>query len=286
VADQFGNGRRVLPYGNSASSAFHRLHPRTDQKVGAMEEHPKQSVAAIEVVAPGTQNDKETKAYSIGTLVRNREKYEAMRDTFLNNGFSGQDCEYLFVDNTREGEQTSAYRGLNAILNAAHGTYVILCHQDVQIFDDNRTVLDDRLAEMDRIDPNWAVVGNAGCNGLGEVFMRITDPYEKDQHRGSLPAKVVSLDENFIVARRDARLAFSNDLCGFHFYGTDICLNADVRGYTAYVINFHLKHLSGGKLNDEFYKAKEVFKDKWTKALRRRSIKTTCTELFYLDGGS
>ena len=57
----------------------------------------------------------------------------------------------------------------------------------------------------------------------------------------------MSLDENFIVVRGDARIGFSNDLSGYHFYGADICLNAAVAGWNAYVIDFHLAPPVGGK---------------------------------------
>jgi hypothetical protein len=242
----------------------------------------KQPQSAIEVVAPGAPPNEVTITYSIGTLVRDSAQYEAMRNTFLSSGFSGPDCEYLFVDNMRE-KQTSAYCGLNSILNAARGIYVILCHQDVRIIADNRAVLDTRLAELHRLDLNWGVAGNAGGISPENLAIRITDPHGENQHVGNLPAKAISLDENFIVVRRDARLGFSNDLSGFHFYGTDICLNADVRGYSAYVIDFHLHHLSGGQLSAEFFESKKAFEAKWTRALRQRSVRTTCCE-FCLEG--
>jgi hypothetical protein len=247
-----------------------------------MTESLEQPQAVIEVVAPGIPGNDAMIAYSIGTLVSDHAQYEAMRNTFLSGGFSGPNCEYLFVDNVRE-NQTSAYCGLNAILNAARGTYVILCHQDVRIIADNRAMLDARLAELHRLDPDWGVAGNAGGIGPNKLAIRITDPHGENQRVGDLPAKVVSLDENFIVVRRDARLGFSYDLSGFHFYGTDICLNADVRGYNAYVIDFHLHHLSGGQLSAAFYESKKTFEAKWTRALRRRSVQTTCAQ-FRLKG--
>jgi hypothetical protein len=36
-------------------------------------------------------------------------------------------------------------------------------------------------------------------------------------------------------------------ISGFHFYGADICLHAHQMGHSAYVIDFHLEHLSPGK---------------------------------------
>ena len=232
----------------------------------------------IEIQAPDFSQKNRQVQYSIGTLVRNRSEYDAMRATFVRGGFDNTNSEYLFIDNTKL-NQTCAYRGLNLILNAARGDYVILCHQDVRLLSDNRTVLETRLAQLDTMDPRWALAGNAGGTATTEIAIRITDPHGSNQHIGMLPAKVVSLDENFIIVRREARLRFSNDLSGFHFYGADICLHADINGYNSYVIDFHLEHLGSGTLNADFFKAQNAFEAKWTHALRRRVIRTTCTEV-------
>ena len=55
-----------------------------------------------------------------------------------------------------------------------------------------------------------------------------------------------ALDKNFLVVRRDANLAVSADLKGFHLHGTDICIVARLLGYTAYVVDFQLRHVSSG----------------------------------------
>jgi hypothetical protein len=88
---------------------------------------------------------------------------------------------------------------------------------------------------------------------------------------------VTTLDENFLVVRRAARIGFSRDLSGFHFYGADLCLAADVMGYTSYVIDFHLRHLSPGRKCGDFYAAEAAFCAKWGRALRARWLQTTCS---------
>ena len=84
--------------------------------------------------------------YTIASLVTNREHYTAMLASFRAGGFEDSRCEYIFVDNTGE-LQTDAYRGLNALLNAARAPIVILCHQDVRLLSDGRKSLDQRLAD-------------------------------------------------------------------------------------------------------------------------------------------
>lgn len=241
-------------------------------------EHPGTTKPPVIYRPEGQAGPAEDIRFSIGTLVNDRAQYEQMRSSFKAGGFDAPTCEYLFIDNTGV-EQTCAYRGLNAILNAARGRHVILCHQDVRLLRDTRDTLVARLTELSAHDPDWALAGNAGGVSPGTLAIRITDPHGADQHVGQLPARAMSLDENFIVVRRDARIGFSQDLSGFHFYGADICLNADIMGFSAYVVDFHLVHLSGGRKNLAFEEMEAAFRAKWSRALAPRWMQTTCSLL-------
>ena len=218
--------------------------------------------------------------YTIATLVTDPSQYEVMKQSFIDFGFD--DSEFLKIDNTGE-RQTCAYNGLNHMLNQATGDIVILCHQDVRLFDDGRADLDACLDNLDETDPSWAVAGNAGGVAPGKLALRITDPHGVDQNIGTFPCRVSAVDENFIVVRRDARIGFSYDLSGFHFYGTDICMMANVAGRSAYVIDFHLAHLSAGNKDASFDEMEVAFREKWGAALGARWIQTTCS-LLYVSG--
>lgn len=222
----------------------------------------------------------EGRSYTIATLVTDPVQYDAMLTSFAKFGFS--DSEFLKIDNCGD-KQTCAFSGLNHMLNEAQGDFVILCHQDVRLFEDGRTELDACLDELDQLDPLWAVAGNAGGVAPGQLSIRITDPHGVDQHVGDLPSRVHTVDENFIVVRRASRIGFSHDLTGFHFYGADLCMMAATAGLTAYVIDFHLAHLSAGKKDETFDKMETAFKKKWGRALSARWLQTTCS-LVYLSG--
>ncbi len=241
-------------------------------------EHPNAARPPVIVRPYGQPGPDDDIRFSICTLVNDRAQYEQMRASFKAGGFEAPGCEYMFIDNTGT-DQTCAYRGLNAMLNAARGRHVILCHQDVRLLTDRRDTLVARLAALDLVDPAWALAGNAGGVSPGTLAVRITDPHGADQRVGHFPARVMSLDENFIVVRRDARIGFSADLSGFHFYGADICLNADIMGHSAYVIDFHLVHLSAGKKNGAFDEMEHRFRAKWSRALAPRWMQTTCSLL-------
>jgi hypothetical protein len=234
--------------------------------------------SAPNVLTAAAYGGKGTPRYSVGTLVTNLEQYAAMRASFAAHGFDGATTEFLYLDN-RGADQTGAYRGLNALLHAARGRHVVLCHQDVLLIGDGAAALERCLDDLDRRDANWALAGNAGGTGPGALVMRISDPHGTDRRMGDMPVRVMSLDENFIVVKRSARVGCSADLEGFHFYGADLCLNADVAGYSAWVIDFHLKHLSGGRKSADFFAAEAAFRRKWNHALRPRWMQTTCALL-------
>ena len=152
---------------------------------------------------------------------------------------------------------------------------------------DDRQILERRLAELQGRDPAWAVAGNAGAKwagGLPHTALRISD--DAGEHStGNFPVEVDSLDENFIVVQRTANLCLSHNLTGFHFYGTDICRLAQLLGRTAWVIDFHLFHKSQGKLDDEFYEARNRLIRKYARALRGGMVQTVCTRV-YLSGNA
>ena len=181
--------------------------------------------------------------FSICTLVTRPAQYNDMLHSFAAAGFG--DCEFLTIDNSN-GNTLDGYQGANYFLAHASGKHIIICHQDIVLDFDNRIDLEQRLAELTRLDPTWAVCGNAGLTSQGQNVIRISDPHSDDTRIGPFPSRVVGLDENFVVVRRTAELSVSPHLTGFHLYATDLCCSAFAVGRSAYVIDFHLRHLSGG----------------------------------------
>jgi hypothetical protein len=217
--------------------------------------------------------------FSICTLVTRADEYSEMIESFVARGFAPDDCEYLCLDN-RRANRFDAFAGYNLFLGEALGDYVILCHQDVLLHADGRAELEARLAELDARDPHWGICGNAGGVALGRRAVRISDPHGEDQWRGPFPIRVTALDENFLLVRREANLALSCDLEGFHFYGADLCIVADVLGWTAWAIDFHLRHKSGGPVDRRFYAMRKAVARKYRRAMRPRWIVTSVTDFF------
>jgi hypothetical protein len=217
--------------------------------------------------------------YSICTFVTRHSQYNDMVESFVSHGFSYGDCEYLYIDNS-EANRCEAYAGINKFLTTARGLDVIICHQDLLLLEDDRTKLDSVIRELDEFDPNWGVCGNGGGIHPGRLALRVTDPHGDDQFTERLPIRVRGLDENFLIVQRDANLAVSRDLQGFHLYGADLCLVAHFLGYTTHVVDFHLRHLSYGVKGPTFGPVRQALIAKYDRALRPQMVTTPSTTVF------
>lgn len=200
-----------------------------------------------------------------------------MRRSFELAGFSGTDTEYLYVNNIKV-NSLDAYEAFRKFSLIAKGEYIIYCHQDVLVID-TINALDEKLIELDRLDLFWAIAGNAGASTIKSFFKYFVNGDNENEFVGDLPAKVTSLDEDFLVIKRGAGLSTSADLSGYHFYATDLCINADILGYSSYVIKYLVQHKSGGNMGDAFWAARDLFIHKYLRALRSRVLQTTCTKL-------
>jgi|WetSurMetagenome_2_1015567.scaffolds.fasta_scaffold65936_3 hypothetical protein len=223
--------------------------------------------------------------FSVCTLVSRMDQYHDMLQSFINAGFTLDKCEYVFINNT-ERNNYDAYQAYNIFLQRARAKYVIICHQDIELRYDKIDVLRERIYELNRIDPKWALIGNAGAINLVYKTAHIShgDPPEHAMKGNCFPQKVMTLDENFILIKKQANLAVSSDLAGFHFYGTDVCMIASILGYNAYVADFHLYHKSTGNMDEEFFSIKKMLHKKYQRALRGRYILTVTRQKLYLSG--
>jgi len=155
----------------------------------------------------------------------------------------------------------------------------IYIHHDVFLPDDFETNLLKSLNDIEKIDPNWGVLGVAGVKTapLGkEIYGNISDRGKQWGKPDNLPHEVDTLDElMLIIKNRD--LKFDENIPTTHFYGADICIQAKQKGMNNYAINAYCHHNSGlGEKPKEFYIAKDYMTKKWKNLL---PIATTCTIL-------
>lgn len=230
---------------------------------------------AIKIPAPSAE-------FSICTLVTRRQEYDEMLQSFINKGFTTANCEFLYADNTA-GNHFDAFSAINQFLKQAKGQYIIICHQDILIQKDGYTELKNCLNVLDAKDPNWGVCGNAGAAGPNHIVYHISYPDGTFMNKGNFPLKVTGLDENFLLVKNSANLKVSDNLDGFHLYGTDLVLQAELNGYSSYVIPFNLIHKSRGNRDQDFFRIRKALIQKYDHFFRNRWVQTNST-VFHLSG--
>lgn len=223
------------------------------------------------------KNKQSLKDISFFTLVTRLDEYREMVDSAGNMGFTNTDFFYFA---NKKSNDFDGFSGINYAIKHCTSEYLIFCHQDIIFNHDTKDILLDRIKELEQIDPNWAVVGNAGVTAKGKVILKITDPHGENQTKGPFPTQVMSVDENFIVINTKHNLSCSTHMKGFHLYGLDLCQNAAHLGLKSYVIDFHLTHKSKGNIDQSFFNSRDQYTQLQVNRKKSQIFFTTCTKFF------
>lgn len=161
--------------------------------------------------------------------------------------------------------------------------WLIWAHQDVYLPDGWLEGFKKATIDAAKKIPNLAITGVYGVssnNGAPIRAGKLLDRGKQLHEPQALPFIVDSLDELLIAIRMDSQLHFDQAL-GFDFYGTDIVLQASIRGKTAAVVEGYCEHWSGtpsegpySKVTiDRIRQSSQVFEQKWA---HRLPISTPC----------
>jgi arylsulfatase A-like enzyme len=155
--------------------------------------------------------------------------------------------QWILLDNTGNRLSGDLCRVYARGLEQADSDLVIFAHQDVFFPPGWEQDFARALAGLAAVDPEWGVIGSVGVeldptnSGVRQLAGHWCDP--AGHHRlGLLPAKVQSLDEQWLGIRRASGLAFDEALPGLHCYGMDLCLTARSRGLGCYAIDAFAWH--------------------------------------------
>jgi glycosyltransferase involved in cell wall biosynthesis len=174
----------------------------------------------------------------------------------------------------------SAARAYNDGLEKAGTDLVVLAHQDVYFPPGWLDSLKNTLELLAIRDPEWGVLGVwggidddgspgymywTGVNGAaGKPFPGVRE--------------VRSLDEVVLILRKSSGLRFDERLSGYHFYGTDICLEANRRGRKCYIFSGFCVHNTNvyDMLPLDFWRGYLFMRKKWAADL---PIHAPCIEI-------
>jgi hypothetical protein len=172
---------------------------------------------------------------------------------------------------------SSAATAYNAALDGCRGDVVVCVHQDVFLPAGWIERLKRQVEQVERIDPRWGVIGVYGldmaarpCGHVHSTGLKRTLGTPE-----GLPARAIAIDEMVIVLRRSAGLRFDAKLPGFHLYGTDICLEAERRDLSTFVVANFCVHNSNGLavLPWAFWESYWFLRGKWRSRL---PVKSPC----------
>lgn len=164
----------------------------------------------------------------------------------------------------------SAAAAYNAGMQAAKNDLMVFIHQDMYLPQFWLHDLERALDYLDCHDPSWGVLG---CYGVEKNGRHRGYVYSSSQQfigeRLSCPVPVRTLDEIVLIFRKSSGLCFDERLPHFHFYGADVCLEAERRGKTNYVLPAFCLHNTDNYLilPREFYECYRHIKRKWRSVL-------------------
>lgn len=224
--------------------------------------------------------DESEVVFSVCSLVRDQEVYDKLLESFGRFGFTPENSEFLAADN-RDGNQFDGFDWHRHMWPKVRGRYVIFCHEDVELVDRGYDDLLAALEALEATDPLWLVAGNAGGiwrpldHSRNAIALHISDVFGNNRGGQGLPARVETLDENFLVMRRLKPVLNSYDMAGFHYYGADLCLQAEFLGGRAYVIDFHLLHKGRARADESFYNLRNRMRAKYRRWFPGRILHCT-----------
>ncbi len=199
--------------------------------------------------------------------------YNEFKKTFKNN------AEYIVIDNSKN--EWDCFSAISSFIKRSKGEYLIITHDDIRFDTLDSNKLLEQINIILSVDCRAAVFGVAGISKTNHLpvghFKNKDGNIRWTWGKGS---EVESLDECFLLVRNGLGINVSSTLKGFHFYGTDLCINAEKLGYSSHVIDFPITHLSSGRLGNDFFEAKDRFEMHLRDSCKKRFIQTTCTVLY------
>ena len=174
----------------------------------------------------------------------------------------------------------SAGVAYNRGIQSSRAEIMVFVHQDIYLPKGWLAKLEKALAQLERQDPNWGVLGLFGTEpdgtGQGLLYSTGLGVVLGSEFEGARPVR--TLDEVMLIVRRASGLRFDETLEGFHLYGADISLEAESRGMKCYAISAHCIHNTNGigLLPWAYWKCYLRLRRKWSSRL---PVSTPCMDI-------
>lgn len=175
--------------------------------------------------------------------------------------------ELLLIDN-RESKYTSCSGAFNSVIDQIQTKYVIFSHQDIILF--HNDTLEKFIGYLEKLNEQ-DILGVAGADpDVSRIITNVRsseNAIDKNNNKFGLK-KCQTLDECFFggYSEKFRNEHFDEIICSnWHLYAVEMCLRTISRGYTPYVCDVEIIHLSAGKVNyiynQEFYSLCKKYKE-------------------------
>ena len=146
--------------------------------------------------------------------------------------------QLVLVDNVGNIRFDNLTQAMQAGLERACHDLVAIVHEDVLLPEGWQQALETSLAELEAVDPDWALAGSVGWREDGSMAGHFSDPGGYRQLLdGSRYAEVARLDEQLLLMRRSRPLPLDTRLPTIHNIGRDLPMSALAQGRRTYVVD-------------------------------------------------
>ena len=122
----------------------------------------------------------------------------------------------------------------------AQNDLIAVVHEDVLFPKGWHAIFECSLAELEKYDKQWAILGSVGWDECGECIGHWSDPhkYQNTFKNEGLPFREVSrLDEQLLIFHRSRLPEIDKNLPGIHHIGPDLSIGMRKLGLRTYVID-------------------------------------------------
>jgi hypothetical protein len=215
--------------------------------------------------------------FSVCSLCRNSKSKSILFDNIAS--FFPLKTELLLFDHSEK--QISCYEAIRLFISQSTGDFILIIHDDVRF---NALTIDKLYHQIESVLAQYPLAGIFGVAGMGNRFFTPLGHFYNARgevnHGFSHLGPVSSLDECFLVIRNGVGIDLDKKLHGFHFYGTELCLQARRLGFTSHVIDFPIFHPSDGSIDESFLLAKQNYEKHLRDNRCNIFLATTCSTIY------
>ena len=146
--------------------------------------------------------------------------------------------ELITIDNRQNLRHDNLSQAINAGIARATHDIVAIVHEDVVLPPGWQQRFEESLAELERYDPHWGLLGSAGWDHESQLIGHWSDPHQYSNTFTDRPFEPVrNIDEQLMILRTSTGVRLDDELPSIHNVGRDLASTLRARGLQTYVVD-------------------------------------------------